>query len=50
MSVVELVGRTVVIPAFTHDEHVVTSAEGIWENSNGAEVDVGVVAGGLTGG
>lgn len=48
MSVVELVGGSVVIPGFAHDEDVVTTTERIGEDGNRAEVDVRVIAGSLT--
>lgn len=47
---VELVGAAIRIPGLTEDENVVTLAEGVGEDGNGAEIDIGVVTGGLTGG
>ena len=44
VTVVELVGRPIVIPCFAHDENIVTTAERIREDGYGAEVDVGIVA------
>lgn len=49
VAVVELVGGTIRIPGFTEDEDVVATAEGIGEESNGAEVDIGVVTTSLAG-
>lgn len=49
MAVVELVGRAIRIPGLAQDKDVVASAEGVREDGNGADVDVGVVAGGLAG-
>lgn len=47
MSVVELVWYAVGIPALGEDEDVVTTAEGIGEDGNGTEVDIGVFTGSL---
>lgn len=47
---VELVGASIGIPGLAEDEDVVTLAEGIGEDGTRAEVDVGVIAGGLAGG
>lgn len=47
---VELVGAAIRIPGLTEDEDVVTLAEGVGEDGNRAEVDIGVVTGGLAGG
>ena len=49
VAVVELVGGTIRIPGFTKDEDVVATAEGIGEESNRAEVDIGVVTTSLAG-
>lgn len=49
VAVIELVGGTIRIPGFTEDEDVVATTEGIGEESNGAEVDIGVVTTGLAG-
>lgn len=49
MSVVVLVGGAVGVPAFAEDEDVVTATERIGEDGDGAEVDIGVVTGGLGG-
>lgn len=50
MTVVELVGGAVVVPAFCQDEDVVAAlAEGVGVDGAGPEVDVRVLAGGLTG-
>lgn len=46
---VELVGAAVGVPGLAQDEDVVTLAEGIGEDGAGAEVDIGVVTGGLAG-
>ena len=50
MAVVELVGGSVGVPGFAKDEDVVALSEGVGVDSAGAEVDVGVVTGGLAGG
>jgi len=50
MTVVVLVGASIGIPGLTEDEDVVTLAEGVGVESDGAEVDIGVVTGGLGGG
>lgn len=47
MAVVELVGGSIGIPGLTEDEDVVTETEGIGEDGDGAQVDIGVVTGGL---
>lgn len=47
MTEVELVGGAIRVPSLTEDEDVLTEAEGIRENGNGAKIYVGVVAGGL---
>lgn len=44
---VELVGGAVRHPGLAHDEDVVTEPPGIGVVGDGAEVDIGVVAGGL---
>lgn len=50
VAVVELVGGTIVVPALSQDNDVVTLTEGVRIEGNGSEIDIGVVAGGLTGG
>lgn len=50
VAVVELVGAAISIPGLAENEDVVTLAEGVGEDSDGAQVDVGVVTGGLAGG
>ena len=50
VAVVELVGGAVRVPGFAEHEDVVAAAEGVGEHGARAEVDVGVVAGGLAGG
>jgi hypothetical protein len=50
MAVVELVWGSIWIPALAKNEDVWVAAEWIWEDGDWAEVDVGVVAWGLTGG
>lgn len=50
MTEVELVGGAIRIPGLTEDEDVLTETEGIREDGSGAEIDVGVVAGGLASG
>lgn len=50
MTVVVLVGASIGIPGLTEDKDVVTLAEGVGVESDGAEVDIGVVTGGLGGG
>lgn len=49
MAIVELVGTAIPIPGFAQHEDIVAAAEGIREDGAGAEVDVGVLARGLTG-
>lgn len=50
VAVVEFVGGSIVVPGLAHDENVVAATEGVREDGNRAEVDIGVVARGLTGG
>lgn len=50
MTVIELVGCPIVIPALAQYEDVVATTEWIWVDSYGAEVDIGVAAFGLTAG
>lgn len=50
MTVVELVGCPIVIPALAQDEDVVTATEGVWVDGYRAEVDIGIVACSLTAG
>ena len=50
VTVVELVGGSIVVPGLAQDEDVLAATEGIWVDGNGAQVDVGVVARGLAGG
>ena len=50
VAVVELVGGAVGVPALGEDEDVVTATERVREDGDGAQVDVGVLAGGLAGG
>lgn len=50
VAVVELVGAAIGVPGLAENEDVVTLAEGVGEDSDGAEVDIGVVTGGLAGG
>lgn len=47
---VELVGAAIGVPGLAQDEDVVTLAKGVGEDGAGAEVDIGVVTGGLAGG
>lgn len=47
VTVVELVGGSIGVPGFAEDEDVVTETEGVGEDGNGAQVDIGVIAGGL---
>ncbi len=49
VAVVELVGRAIGIPAFAEHEDVGLQSEGIGEDGNGSQIDVGIVARGLTG-
>jgi hypothetical protein len=49
VTVVELVGGSIRIPGLAENENVITTAERIREDSNRAEVDIGVVTGGLAG-
>jgi hypothetical protein len=50
VTVVELVGAAIGVPGFAENEDVVTLTEGVGVDSNGAEVDIGVVTRGLAGG
>ena len=50
VAVVELVGAAIGVPGLAENEDVVTLAEGVGEDSDGAQVDIGVVTGGLAGG
>lgn len=50
VPVVELVGRAIGVPALSEDEDVGGATEGVGEDGNGLQVDVGVVTGGLAGG
>lgn len=50
VAVVELVGGSIGVPGLTEDKDVLSLAEGVREDSNGANVDIGVVTGGLAGG
>lgn len=49
VTVVELVGASIGVPGLTEDKDVVTLAERIGEDGTGAQVNVGVTTGGLTG-
>jgi len=49
MSEVELVGRTIGIPALREDKDVGRAAERVREDRNGSQVNIGVVAGSLAG-
>jgi hypothetical protein len=48
MAVVELVWGSIRVPALSDNENVGSTTEWIGEDSDGAEVDIGVVTGGLT--
>lgn len=48
MTVVELVGGSIGIPALGQDQDVWGTTEWIWEDCDGAKVDIRVVTGGLT--
>ena len=50
MTEVELVGGSIGVPGLTEDQDVVTETEGVREDGDRAEVDIGVVAGGLASG
>ena len=50
VTVVELVGRSIRIPGFAHDEDVGRAAEGVGVDGDGADVHVRVVPGSLAGG
>lgn len=50
MSVVVLVGSTISVPALGENDDVGRAAEGIGEDGARSKVDVGVVAGSLSGG
>lgn len=49
MSEVELVGRTIGIPALREDKDVGRAAERVREDRDGSQVNIGVVAGSLAG-
>lgn len=49
VAVVEFVWRSIGVPAFSNDQNIGALAEWVGEDSNGAEVDIGVVAWSLTG-
>jgi len=49
MSVVVLVGSAIGVPALSENDDVGRATEGIGVDGAGAEVDIGVVAGGLVG-
>ena len=44
MTVIELVGRSIVIPAFAEHEDIFASTERIGVDCDRAEVDIGVIA------
>lgn len=50
VAVVELVGATIGVPGLAENKDVVALAEGVGEDSDGTEVDIGVVTRGLAGG
>jgi hypothetical protein len=50
VTVVELVGSAIGVPGLAEDEDVVTLPEGVGVDGNGADVDIGVVTGGLASG
>jgi hypothetical protein len=50
MTEVELVGGSIRIPGLAENENVIATAERVGEDGNRAEVDIGVVTGGLAGG
>ena len=50
VAVVELVGATIGVPGLAENKDVVALAEGVGEDGDGAQVDIGVVTGGLAGG
>jgi hypothetical protein len=50
MAVVELVGASIWVPCLAHDKDVGFQPEWIRVDGDGANVDVGVIAGSLTGG
>lgn len=50
VTVVELVGGTVRVPALSQDEDVVTTTERVREHGDRAEIDIGVFTWGLSGG
>jgi hypothetical protein len=50
MAVVELVWCPIGVPALADDQDIRGATEWIWEDSNGSEVDIRVVAWGLAGG
>ncbi len=49
MTIIEFVGASVGIPCLGHDQDVVATTERIGEDGDGANVDIGIVARGLTG-
>lgn len=50
VAVVELVGGAIGVPGLAQDQDVLAGAEGVGVDGDRADVDVGVVAGGLAGG
>ena len=50
MAVVVFVWRSIRIPGLAHDQDVGFQADGINVHCDGSNVDIGIVAGGLTGG
>lgn len=50
VTVVGLVGGTIVVVALSKDKDVLSATEGILEDGSGTEVDIRVVTGSLVGG
>jgi hypothetical protein len=48
VTVVELVRGSIRIPAFTHNQNIWSATKRVRENSDRAEIDIGVVAWGLS--
>ena len=49
VAVIELVWSSIVVPGFAHDKDIVATTEWIRVGCNGAEVDIRVFSGSLTG-
>lgn len=49
VTIIEFVGASIGIPSLGHDQDVVATTERIGKDGDGANVDIGIVAWGLTG-